>query len=138
MEINSNLSYSPVFRKKCNSNLKVSHSILCTFPKFYKGFFIILGKHLSSPATLPSTVGCEFIWYNKHIKTDNKSIYLYNFSSRNVKFVGQLVDADAELEPWECVKHLFLLTNNPQINTGKLNMFYRSTGKKQQNNLPEI
>ena len=34
MEINSTLSYSPVFRKKIHSNLEVSHSILCKFPKF--------------------------------------------------------------------------------------------------------
>ena len=76
MEINSTLSYSPVFRKKIkfHSNLEVSHSILCKFPKFYKEIFIRWGKHLSSSAALPSTVACQFIWYNKHIQIGNKSI----------------------------------------------------------------
>ena len=39
---------------KPHSNLEVSHSILCKFPKFYKEIFIRWGKHLSTPATLPS------------------------------------------------------------------------------------
>ena len=41
---------------KFRSNLEVSRSILCKFPKFYKEIFIRWGKHLSSLATLPSTV----------------------------------------------------------------------------------
>ena len=44
---------------KFHSNLEVSHSILCKFPKFYKEIFIRWGKHLSSPATLPPTVACS-------------------------------------------------------------------------------
>ena len=59
---------------KFHSNLEVSHSILCKFPKFYKEIFIRWGKHLSSSAALPSTVACQFIWYNKHIQIGNKSI----------------------------------------------------------------
>ena len=43
-------------------NLEISHSILSKFPKFYKEIFIIRwDRHLSSPATLPSTVACQFI-----------------------------------------------------------------------------
>ena len=52
---------------KFHSNLEISHSILRKFPKFYKEIFIRWGKHLASPATLPSTVACQVIWYNKHI-----------------------------------------------------------------------
>ena len=64
-------------RFKFHSNLEVSHSILYKFPKFYKEIFIRWGKHLSSPATLPSAVACQSIWYSNHIQIDN--IYLYNF-----------------------------------------------------------
>ena len=78
--------------KKFHSNLKVCHSILCKLPKFYKEIFIRLGKHLSSPATLPATVACQFIWFNKHIQIDSKSIYLCNFSNRNLNFLGQLFE----------------------------------------------
>ena len=61
---------------KFHSNLEVSHSILCKFPKFYKEMFIRWDKYLSSPATLPPIVACQFIWYNKHTQIDNESIYL--------------------------------------------------------------
>ena len=63
---------------KFHSNLEVSHSILCKFPRFYKEVII---KHLSSQATLPSTVACQFIWHNKHIQIDNKSTYFDSFSN---------------------------------------------------------
>ena len=77
--------------------------------------FIRWSKHLSSPTTLPSTVACQFIWFNKHIQTDNKSIYLYNFLNRNLNFVGQLFDTDGKLKSWDCVKHQIFLKNNKQF-----------------------
>ena len=88
---------------KFYSNLEVSHSILCTFPRFYKEVIIKWGKHLSSPATLPSIVACQFIWHNKHIQMDDLS------------FVGQLFDTDGKLKSWECTKHQFSLKNNMQF-----------------------
>ena len=116
MEVNSTLSYSPVFSKKFYISFRFrSHSILCKFPKFYKEIFIRWRKHLSSPVTLRSTVACQFIWFNKHIQIDDKSIYLYNFSNRNLNFVGQLFDTDDELKSWDCVKHQFLFKNNMQF-----------------------
>ena len=72
---------------KFHSNLEVSHSILCKFPKCYKEIFIRWYRDLPSPATLPSTVS----WYNKHVEIDNKNIYLYNFLNRNLNFVGQFL-----------------------------------------------
>ena len=95
-----------------HSNLEVSHSILCKFPKFYKELFIRWGKHLSSSATLPSTLACQCTWDKKHIQIGNKSIYLYNLWSRNLKFVGQLFDTDGKLKSWKCIKHQFLLKKN--------------------------
>ena len=115
---------------KFHSNLEVSHSILCKFPKFYKKIFIRWGKHLSSPANLPSTVAYQFIWYNKHIQIDNKSIYLYNSSNRTLNFVGQLFDTDRKLKPCECVKQQFLLKNNIQFQYHQIIQLYHSTEKK--------
>ena len=100
---------------KFHFNLEVSHSILCKFPILNKEILFRWGRYLSSPATLPSTVACQFIWYNKRIQIRHKSIYLYNFSNRNLNFVGQLSDTDGKLKSWDCVKHLFLLKNNMQF-----------------------
>ena len=107
---------------KFHSNLEVSHSILCRFPRFYREVIIRWGKHLSSPATLRSTVACQFICHNKHIKIGNKSTYLYNFSNNNLNFVGKLFDSTGKLKSWECIKHQFSLKN-------KLYMLYHNTGK---------
>ena len=62
-----------------------------------------------------STVACQFIWYNNYIQIGNKSIYLYNFSNRNLDFVGQLFDTDGNLKSWDCVKHQLPLRNNIQF-----------------------
>ena len=83
-----------------HSNLEMSHSILCKFSKFYKELLIRWGKHLSSPATLSSTASCQFFCHNKHIQISNKSIYLHNFSNRNLIFFGQLFDTDRKLKSW--------------------------------------
>ena len=42
---------------KFQSNLEVSHSIVCKFPKVCKEIFI--RYYLSSPTTLPPTVACN-------------------------------------------------------------------------------
>ena len=114
---------------KFHSNLEVSHSILCKFPKFYKEIFIRWGKYISSPATLPSTVACQIIWYNKHIQIDNKIIYLHNFSNRNLNFVGQLNDVNGKFKSWECVKHQFLLKSSMQFQYWEI-IHANSTQKK--------
>ena len=99
---------------KFHSNLEVSHSILCKFPRFYKEVIIRWGKHLSSPATLPSTLACQFIWQNKNIQTGNKSTYLYSFSNSNLNFVGQIFNIDGKLKFWEYIKHQFSPNSNIQ------------------------
>ena len=55
---------------KFHSYLKVSYSILCKFPIFYKEVIIKWGKHLSSPATLPSNSNLNSVW--KLFDTDGK------------------------------------------------------------------
>ena len=116
MEINFTLSLLYLGKKfRFHSNLEVSHSFLCKFPKFYKKIFIRWSKHLSSPATLPSPVACQFIWLNEQIQIGNKNICLYNFSNRNLNFVGQLFDTDGKLKSWDCVKLQFFLKNNMQF-----------------------
>ena len=40
--------------------------------------------YLTSPVTLPSTVTCQFIWFNKHVKIDNKTICFHNLSNNDL------------------------------------------------------
>ena len=79
---------------------------------FYCESFADLLLRKFSPATLLSTVVCQFIWNNKHIQIDNKSTYFYSFSNSNLNFVGQLFDTDGKLKSWDCIKHQFSLKNH--------------------------
>ena len=97
---------------KFHFNLEVSPSTLCKFPRFYKEVIIRWGKHLFSPATLLSTVACQFIWHNKHIQIGNKSTCLYSFSNSNLNLIVQLFDTDGKVKSWQYIKNRFSLKNN--------------------------
>ena len=61
------------------SNIEISHSVLHNFSKFYQELFFKWGKYLSSPTTLPSTLACQFIWFNKHIKLIRNAFFSQSF-----------------------------------------------------------
>ena len=93
---------------KFHSNLEVSHSILYKFPKFHKEKY-----SLDWVNTFLHRLLCRQQW---HVSLFGiTSIYLYNFSNRNLNFVGQLFDTDGKLKSWECKKRQFLLKNNMQF-----------------------
>ena len=73
---------------------------------------------------MPSTVTRQFIWYNKHIQIGNKSIYLYNFSNRNLNFVGELFDTDGK--SWDCIKHAVSILANYTCSTTVLERNYET------------
>ena len=69
---------------KFNSNLEISCSVLRSLPKFYQELFFRCGKCLSSPVTLPSTLACQFIWFKKHTKIDDKSLFFHSLSNNDL------------------------------------------------------
>ena len=75
---------------KFHSNLEISHSALCNFPKFYQELFFRQSKYLSSPVTFPSTVACQFNLFKKHPKVDTKSICFHDLSNNGLNFVSQI------------------------------------------------
>lgn len=85
--------------------------VLGTFPEFYWELFFRWGKYFLSP---PSTVGWQFLSFNKHIKTGNKSIYLQNLSNKNNNIKSTFLILWVH-EMWECLKDQFCLNNNMQF-----------------------
>ena len=81
------------------------------YASFYKDIFTKWSKYLSLLTTLPSTVACQLIWYNKHIQTDIKIIYLYSLSNRDLSFIEQLFDSDGKLKSWKCIHPVSIPTN---------------------------
>lgn len=51
-----------------------------------------LQQELGSPTTISSTIICQCLSINTHIKIDEESIYTAKFSNKNLNFVGQFCE----------------------------------------------
>ena len=98
-----------------HSNLEISLSVVRNFLKFDQELFFRWSKYFSSPVTLPSTVACQFTWFNKHVKIDNKNNCFHSLSNNNLNFPGKLFDFDDSIKFCECLKNQFRIKNNMQF-----------------------
>ena len=90
-----------------HSNLKFNNffrnSLKSTLPIFYQDLFTNWSKNLCTPVMLPSAIASQFLWHNRFIETDGKTIYWSNFSESNINFVGQLFQ-NGKLKSWSVLK----------------------------------
>ena len=54
--------------------------------------------------SLPSAILSLFLWFNSNIKTDNKSIFISDFASKNISFVGQILHENGKAKSWYYIK----------------------------------
>ena len=54
----------------------------------------------------------EFIWYNSHIKVDNKPIYFNLFSEKKLNFIGQLFDSADNLKNCDVINLILKTIRN--------------------------
>ena len=52
---------------------------------------------------LPSAIASQFLWHNRFIEIDGKTIYWSNLSENNINFVGQLFQ-NGKLKSWSVLK----------------------------------
>ena len=83
---------------KFHPDLDISVQKLKKFPTYYKLFYKTWCLHLTSSPDLPSTIASQALWYNKHIKTDNKSTYLSEISEKGLNCAGHLYNESHNLE----------------------------------------
>ena len=57
---------------------------------YYKQIFKRSSENLSSFPDLPSAISSQFISHNKSIKVDNKTIYNFTMSRKDINYLGQL------------------------------------------------
>ena len=50
------------------------------------------GKFLSNDLSVPSTILSQYLWFTKHVKIGNNSVYFSHFSNHDINFIGNLVD----------------------------------------------
>ena len=69
---------------------------------------------LSVPS-LTSAIASQVIWYNKCIKVDNKIVYNFKISPKDINYVGQLFKCDGKPKLWEEIKNEFDLQGQLQF-----------------------
>ena len=73
-------------------------------PNFYKEMITNWAKCLSGSPSLPSAILSQFLWFNSNIKIDNKSIFISDFASKNINFVGQIFHENGKTKSWDYIK----------------------------------
>ena len=92
---------------KFHSNLGIPASKIKCSPIYDKQIFKRWSEKLTSFPSLPSTIASQDIWYNKCIKIDNKTIYNFKMSRKDINYVGQLFRGDGKPKLWEEAKNEF-------------------------------
>ena len=60
---------------------------------------------------IPSTITSQVIWFNKHIKIDNKSLCNNSLANQGINHVGQLFNENGMAKAWLDIKKQFNLSN---------------------------
>ena len=56
---------------------------------------------------LPSCILSNFLWFNKYILIEKKSIFFRDFSDKDLNFVYQLFDNNGNVKSWSNIKEEF-------------------------------
>ena len=94
-----------------HSNLDVNPKQINHFPQYYQEHFRKYSSNLLVLPNIPSTIISQVIWFNKHIKIDNKSLCLKGQGNQGINHVGQLFDENGMTTAWLHVKTQFNLSN---------------------------
>ena len=72
-----------------NSNLVTNPKQINRFPQHYQEIFRKWSSNQSVSPNIPSTIISQDIWFNKHIKNDNKSLCNRSLTNEGINHVGQ-------------------------------------------------
>ena len=68
--------------------------------------FVRFSFHLLSSAILS-----QFLWLNSIIKIDNKSIFIADFPSKSINFVGHIFHENGKTKSWDYIESEYKLEN---------------------------
>ena len=94
-----------------HSNLDVNPKQISHFPQYYLEIFKKWSSNLSVSPDIPSTITSQVIWFNKHIKIDNKSLCNNSLANQGINHVGQLFNENGMTKAWLDIKTQFSLSN---------------------------
>ena len=85
------------------------------FPIYYEQIFKRRTENLSSSPSLLTAIASQVIWYNRCVKVDNKTLYNFKISRKDVNYVGQLFKYNGKPKLWEELKNEFHLQDQLQF-----------------------
>ena len=85
---------------KFHSNLGIPANKIKIFPYTINKYLRDGVKSYLHPC-LPSAIASQVIWYNKCIKIDNKTLYNFKVSQKDISYVGQLFKCDGKPKLWK-------------------------------------
>ena len=65
-------------------------------PEFCREILLNSSKFLSYDPSVSLTILSQYLWFNKHIKIGNNSVYFPDFSDHGISFIGNLVDINGK------------------------------------------
>ena len=89
---------------KFHPNLNFKKDFLKQFPSFYRSVFNNWKTYFFNSPEIPSCILSEFLWFNRHIKIDNESVFFKHFSEHDINFIYQLFDNNGIAKKWEVLQ----------------------------------
>ena len=86
-----------------HSNLDVNPKQI-NFPQYYHEIFRKWSSNLSVSSNIPSAIISQVIWFNKHVKIDNKSLCNNSLANHGINHVGQLFKESGMTKAWLDIK----------------------------------
>ena len=86
------------------SNLDLNPKQINRFPQYYQDIFRKWSRNLSVLPNIPSTITAQVIWFNKHIKIDNKSLCNNSLANQGINHARQLFNEKDMTKAWLDIK----------------------------------
>ena len=81
----------------------------------YGKFLLNWSKFLSYDPSVPSTILSQYLWFNKHIKIGNNTVYFSHFPNDGISFIGNLVEINGKYKSWDTIKYEYNLTDKENL-----------------------
>ena len=66
--------------------------------KTFQHIIKICSKNGKNPSSLPSSLALQYLWHNKYIKIDDKTIFSSSLSSKGINSVDQLFQNNYQIK----------------------------------------
>ena len=94
-----------------HSNLYINLKQINHFQHYYREIFQRWSSNLLVSPNIPSTMTSQVIWFNKHIKIDNKSLCNNSLANQGINHARQLFNEKDMTKAWLDIKTQFNLSN---------------------------